>query len=375
MKLSKISTGGDSKFAGEEPSWTNQSEITNLRSAEISALNWYNYFCDRKQAKVFLTEYVKGVVRPKAEIDAVAKVNESNIPVQLGWIARMMSQGYQPSDRFKEFFQTEYKKVLVGAKRIKAVEVVADAPVAPVINIQDRIREKASEEAGEIEGLVDDFIISGCKNPADMNSYFRSRNLSSVVLKKVCDIFIRQAKEIEEAITTKDEQLKEGYSNFTKPQLRKYKDFLDSIVVAANTGAEANKPVRKQRKVKEKPLSVQVAKVAYLQEFTELNLTSVAPEKIIGANQLWTYNTKTKLLSQYNADNAKGFAIKGTTIQNYNEQTSIGKKLRKPQVTTKEVLEGGKIKLRKIMETLTTKASELTGRLNSDTIILKVIKD
>jgi hypothetical protein len=217
--------------------------------------------------------------------------------------------------------------------------------------------------------------MSGCKNPADMNSYFRSRSLSSVVLKKVCDIFIRQAKEIEEAITTKDEQLKEGYSNFTKVQLRKYKEFLDSIVVAANAGAEANKPVRKKRKVKEKPLSVQVAKVAYLQEFAELNLTSVAPEKIIGASQVWLYNTKTKLLSQYNADNAKGFAIKGTTIQNYNQQTSIGKKLRKPQVTTKEVLEGGKIKLRKIMETLTTKASELTGRLNSDTIILKVIKD
>ena len=375
MKLSRISTGGDNKFAGEEPTWTNQSEIENLRSAEIGALNWYNYFCDRKQAKLFLTEYAKGVLRPKAEIDAIAKVGDSSFPIQVGWIARMMSQGYQPSDRFKEFFQTEYKKILVSAKRIKAVEVVADEPIAPVVNIQDRIREKASEEAGEIEGLVDDFIMNGCKNPADMNSYFRSRSLSSVVLKKVCDIFIRQAKEIEEAATTKDEQLKEGYSNFTKVQLRKYKEFLDSIVVAANAGAEANKPVRKKRKVKEKPLSVQVAKVAYLQEFAELNLTSVAPEKIIGASQVWTYNTKTKLLSQYIADNAKGFAIKGTTIQNYNQQTSIGKKLRKPQVTTKEVLEGGKIKLRKIMETLTTKASELTGRLNSDTIILKVIKD
>lgn len=375
MKLSRISTGGDNKFAGEEPTWTNQESIENLKSAEIGALNWYNYFCDRKQAKTFLLEYVKGVARPKAEIDAVSKVNENSFPIQLGWIARMISNGYQPSDRFKEFFQTEYKKVLANAKKIKvAVEETAEVS-APVVNIQDRIREKASEEAGEIEGLVDDFIMSGCKNAADMNSYFRSRKLSSVVLKRICEVFITQSKYIEEVMTTKDEQLKEGYSNFTKVQLRKYKEFLDSIVIAANAGAEANKPVRKKRKVKEKPLSVQVAKVAYLKEFAELNLVSVAPEKIIGANQLWTYNTKTKLLGQYFADNAKGFTIKGTTIQNFNQQTSVGKRLRKPAVTVKDVMEGGKIKLRKIMDSLSTKASELTGRLNSDTIILKVTKD
>lgn len=376
MKLSRISTGGgDSKFAGEEPSWTNQSAIENLKSAEISALNWYNYFCDRKQAKLFLTEYAKGVVRPKAELDAIAKVNENSIPVQLGWVARMMSNGYQPSERFKEFFQTEYKKILVGAKRIKATEVVEDEPSAPVVSIQDRIREKASEEIGEIEGLIDDFILSGCKSKVDFQSYFKSRNLSSIVSKKVCEWFVKRSKEFEDVMTTTDEQIKEGYSNFSKVNLRRTKEFIDGIVAESNRLVDANKPIRKKRKVKEKPLSVQVAKVAYLQEFAELNLTSVAPEKIIGASQVWTYNTKTKLLSLYNSDNAKGLAIKGTTIQNYNEQSSIGKKLRKPAVTTKEVLEGGKIKLRKIMDTLTTKASALTGRLNSDTIILKIIKD
>ena len=47
MKFSKINPGADAQAYGTEPSWTNQAEMTNLRSEEIRALNWYNYFCDR----------------------------------------------------------------------------------------------------------------------------------------------------------------------------------------------------------------------------------------------------------------------------------------------------------------------------------------
>jgi len=370
MKLSRISTGGDNKFAGEEPTWSNQSEIENLKTAEMSALTWYNYFCDRKQSKTFLLEYVKGVGRPKPEVDAVSKTSENSFPIQVGWIARMMSQGYQPSERFKEFFQTEYKRIIENAK--KNIPVVEEEPSTPVVNIQDRIREKASEEAGEIEGIVDDFIHSGCKSNIDMNSYFRSRKLSSVVLKRICEVFITQSKYIEEVMTTKDEQLKEGYSNFTKPELRRFKDFLDSIVVAANSRASV-KPTRKKRKVKEKPATVLVAKMNYAKDFAELGLVSVAPEKVIGALQVWTYNTKTKLLGVYNADNAKGLSVKGSTLQNFNEQTSIGKRLRKPAATIKELMEAGKVKIKKILPDLSTKESNLTGRMNSDTIILRIV--
>jgi hypothetical protein len=101
-------------------------------------------------------------------------------------------------------------------------------------------------------------------------------------------------------------------------------------------------------------------------------LKSIAPEKIVGASQVWAYNTKTRLLGVYNAENAKGLTVKGSTLQNFNVETSIGKRLRKPEVTIKELLEAGKIKLKKILSELSTKESLLTGRLNSDTIIVRV---
>jgi len=170
-----------------------------------------------------------------------------------------------------------------------------------------------------------------------------------------------------------DDQLKEGYSNFSKPQLKRFKELLDMIVAETNRMVTDNKPIRKKRRVKEKPASVLVSKMKYLKEFAELNLKSVSPEKIIGASQVWTYNTKTKLLAVYNADNAKGITVKGSTLQNYNDQSSIGKRLRKPEVVLKDLLDAGKVKLKRILPDLTTKESSLTGRMNDDTIIVRIL--
>jgi hypothetical protein len=372
MKFSKINTGADGIFYGAEPSWTNQSEIVNLKEVEIRALGWYNYFCDNKKAKLFMIEYMTSVGRSKEEI-ALVSASGVHVPNQLGWIARMMCMGYEPTEMFKNFFVKEFKIVIAKAKKKSIEDVKSEAaPTLPTISIQDRIREKASEEVGEIEGLVDDFIIGGFKSAPDMQSYLKSRELSAVVQKRMCEVFIKRSKEFEEVMNTSDPDIKEGYSNFTKVQLRKVKEFYDAIVAETNRGAE-KKPTRKTRKIKEKPPSVIAAKVKCMKEFPELGLKSILPEKIIGANQVWLYNTKTKLLGMYNADNAKGLTIKGTTIQNYNSEMSSGKRLRKPEVTIKEVLSGGKVVLKKLLDGLTTKPSELTGRINSDTIVVRVI--
>jgi hypothetical protein len=355
---------------GAEPSWTKQ-DSENQKLDLMASFNWYNYNCSRKDAKEFVIDYLKKLGRNKEEIGRVKSLSESVFPLQFGWLSRMMSLGFVPSEKTKSYFTTTYRSILSETEKVKVV-VEEDAP-AYTVSIQQRISEKAHSEAGEIEGLIDDFIASKCKKEIDMEVYLKSRNLSSVVLKKVCDLFVNRNKEINEALTTKDAQLIEGYKNFTKPELRRLKDFIDSIVSAANKGSVDNKPVRKKRKTKEKPAALLVTKVNYLPEFAELSLKSVLPERIVGANQVWTYNTKTKLLGVYNASNGKGLTIKGTTIQNFEETTSIGKRLRKPEQPIKDVLDGGKIKLRKIFSDLKTKESLLTGRLNSDTIILRVI--
>ena len=369
MKLSKISTGGDEKYVGSEPTWK---DVECNDSTVSSAFSWYNYFCNRKDAKAFTLEYLKVTNRPKEEISQITSLPDSAFDLQLGWLSRMLCVGLEPNDRIKTLYAEKFKALLIKSKEIKKAKV-EEKPKAQVISIQSRIVDKANEEIGEIEGFIDDFLLNDCKPKGDIANLLKSRQYSSVVSKKICDIFILRSKEVEEALTGDDDQLKEGYSNFSKPQLKRFKELLDTIVSETNRMVTDNKPIRKKRRVKEKPASVVVSKMKYLKEFQELNLKSVAPEKIVGASQVWTYNTKTKLLSVYNADNAKGITVKGSTLQNYNDQTSIGKRLRKPEVVLKDLLDAGKVKLKRILPDLTTKESTLTGRMNDDTIIVRIL--
>ena len=69
-----------------------------------------------------------------------------------------------------------------------------------------------------------------------------------------------------------------------------------------------------------------------------------------------------------------GISVKGTTLIGFDEKTSITKKLRKPEATLKTVVEGGKVGLRKVMENINCKPSDANGRLNKETVILRVLK-
>jgi len=86
------------------------------------------------------------------------------------------------------------------------------------------------------------------------------------------------------------------------------------------------------------------------------------------------YNIKTRKLGVYQAADAAGLNVKGSSIQNFAESKSVSKKLRKPSVTIPEVLKGGKVALRNILNDIRAVESALTGRINNDTILLRTVK-
>jgi hypothetical protein len=347
---------------GPEPIWVGEFNKTKL----IDALNWYNYCYDQKKAKELIVSYCRHAKYDKKTIQHVKSIPDSKIILQVAWISRMLILGMVPDENTQKFFDDGLEKMLTY-KGIRAKVVVKDTPK---ISVQDRILEKAREEAGEIEGLIDEYIASGCKLKYDLQKYFNGKNLSAVVLQRMCEMFIISSKEIAEAISGEDEQIKEAYSHFTKPQLKKLSEFYGDIVSTTNKTAIANKPTRKKRRVKEKPVTQIVSKVKFLEEHSGFKCVPI--EKVVGADQVWTYNIKTKMLSVYNSDNAKGLTFKGTTLKNFNTKSSVGKRLRKPEVIIPELMSAGKVKIKKILPQLTTKEQGLTGRFNCDTIVLKI---
>jgi len=75
----------------------------------------------------------------------------------------------------------------------------------------------------------------------------------------------------------------------------------------------------------------------------------------------------------YNAVGASGFSVKGTSLQGYDPDTSVQRTLRKPDVIIPKMMAAGKVALRKILPDLTTTETQLNGRINEDTLLLRVL--
>ena len=131
---------------------------------------------------------------------------------------------------------------------------------------------------------------------------------------------------------------------------------------------------RKPRKKKVKPASQLVAKVKFKAEDPEYGLKSIAPESIIGATTLITFNTKYRKLTVYQAIDKTGFTVSGTSVKGFNETTSLTKVLRKPKDQLKPFLEGNKAHVKQAFKDVKCKEAVANGRLNEETILIRVLK-
>ena len=133
------------------------------------------------------------------------------------------------------------------------------------------------------------------------------------------------------------------------------------------------KKVRKPRKPRAVSVEKKLKNLKYQKENNEFKIASINPEKIIGAQELWTFNTKYKIVTVLRALDRGGLQVKGTSIIGYDEATSMSKGTgRKPEVVLDKLQNGGKIVLKKLMGELKTDKA-LQYRINENTILMKVI--
>jgi hypothetical protein len=85
------------------------------------------------------------------------------------------------------------------------------------------------------------------------------------------------------------------------------------------------------------------------------------------------FNTKTRKLGVYHAWTEGGLNVKGTTINDYTDN-SCAKTLRKPADILLELQKATDRKYKIIFDGIRSTEQALTGRINADTILLKVFK-
>lgn len=345
--------------SGGEPTFTD-AVISEMEMSK--ALNWYTENRDNKNAEKYVADYFK---KNKLKLNTDYADKQVNT---FGWLCRIVSRGGVLSLKSKKWFD-EQVKLHTATSTKKQVE---EKDTSNVISIQDRIAQRVNEIAGEIEYSIDELIQSQFKKVPSPLAIMQDK-VKAVHANRIVDMFKKDRAEIQEALDTDDEQLQEGYRNYSKLQLRKLVSYYDQIINDAIKLADNSKQTRKPRKRKTKTPEQLVSKIKILAEDKEFKLKSEDAKKIIGATQLWVFNVKTRKLGVYHADDASGLSVKGSTVLNYSEQKSVCKTLRKPEEILPEVVKGGKVFLRNVMDGIKAKEKNLTGRLNGDTILVKII--
>jgi len=367
----------DVKFAGNEPVFLEQPSEELRKGVLVQSLNWYSRFFDRKTSKDLIISFAEHRGVSASDIKRLRSVHEREFNISLGWLSRMGMRGLVLTEQELARIGDHLKVLLASAtKVVEVAEVEVEKPNRP--NVQEIMRDKAREAAGEIEGLFDSYLTDGNPQPADVNvvGVLTERNILPQHANIIIDVWKRRREELELVQAGTDADLKEGYAQYGKIAIRNLIKFCDAVLAGVGSYISVKKQTKTVRKRKPVPVERQVAKIKYMKQFkddaTKLDLTSIHPSKIVGATEVWVYDTAKRKLAYYIADaHAGSLSVKGTTILGFDSAQSGMKTLRKPADTLKKLISAGKPAARKLFKEINSVQAIVKGRTNDDLIILR----
>ena len=352
------------------------------------SMDYYRLESDIKSYKPAVAKWMETVGCTRADITAFKKVKDSRVGTTMGAVACCLNRGMTPQrDDFNQgrdtaaWLRAEIVKVITEGKNDIDPEVAAaekEAAKADVYtpSIQERVREAAMRMTEEIENAIESFQTDAeAFDPKafKMLNLLKGKEVKAAHARIIKGFYERDLNELLELASGKaDEQLKEGYSHRSKKQVKNMIAFYQEIAMACDMLAQEAKVNRAPRKTKAVSKDKIVAKLKFMKTNEPLKLVSINPVDIIGAGELWIFNTKTRKLGRYVATEFNTLNVKGTTITNFDEFKSVQKTIRKPEEKLKEFKAAGKIALRKFMDEINATDTKMNGRINEETILLKV---
>jgi hypothetical protein len=352
-----------------------------------NAMTYYRLEFNNKDLKPAVLKWMAEVGCAKTDIVAFKKTKDSRCNTTMGAIASCLLRG-MPAVRadFNQgrdtaaWLRNEIVQVIEQGKNdideddAKAAEAAKPTVVQPTI--QERVKEAAYRMTEEIEDAIEGFQTDPENfdpKAFKMLNLLKGKEVKAAHARVIKTFYSKDLAELEELASGKgDEQLREAYSHRSKKQIKSLIAFYQEIMMACDMLAQEAKVNRAPRKTKVVPKDKIVAKLKFMKTNEPLKLVSINPTDIIGAGELWIFNTKTRKLGKYVASEFNTLNVKGTTITNFDEFKSVQKTVRKPEEKLKEFKAAGKVQLRKFLDDINATDTKMNGRINEDTILLKV---
>ena len=343
------------KYMGDEPT---QKEI---RASEMKALTWYSAMCDRNDSK----EYVKAYLESTGRKDVAKKLNRIPDvwwPMYAGWAARlsMIDPEHPSAPVWKDHVERALTNALVHITAEKVETKKVDKP-----SIQDRVKDKVSEIIGDVEAMLDG------EEEVNMYSYLQKTEMPPAHALKIAVYYKPYLEELALGVYG-DKAVLEGYKNYTARQLKARMEYIARLIDDCERYAGVTKKTRAVRKPKTVSADKLLKNFKFQKEANDYKLASVAPTKIIGAQELWTFNTKYGTLTHFVALDRGGLSVKGTSIDKFDENQSKSYKTgRQTAKIVDEVAKAGKLNLKKVIAAL--KEHTFNARINENTILLRIL--
>ena len=408
----------------EEPNWEGYDKLSGaeFHRKRQGSHQWYynNYKTADVMGDVWIWMESNGYT--KDEIKKAKTVNDYTISGTCAISCRMLNKGmpdfYKPAAEYWDSLPgtmgelkpvTEFvkKRISIALGEAEEEEKVKEEQEEKekqanagkekyVPSIQDRLRAAANGMAEFIEQAHDDYIdgkITDFKaiKPASKLRQLQCKQPHARLIKAAYEPLIAEYEEVLNPPNTKNmtelekdyaAQLKEGYSVFSKSQIKKMYQFYIAVMGACDAIIAESKANRKPRRVSAKSPEKIVEKLKYKISDDKYSISSVQPHKFIGANCLVVFNSKTRKLGIYytsvedplgSGREGSGLNLKGQTIQRFNEKTSVSYTLRKPLEQLQQVKDlNTRKKFENWMEKLTTTPVKMNGRINPETLLLAV---
>jgi hypothetical protein len=350
----------DSKYTGTEPTWDSANTLTEeeVHKKFSSALNFYAYYLSAKDLVPDLVLYMTNNGYKKDDVKLIKRYGEKVGVTTIGKIARMVNRGMPYSDTHLD---NTIKSCVTKAREIKAYSIadgeLIKKPVQPVLSPMKRLENKVDAEViSHIDYALDDWT-EDTKNIAmvGVTSLLAGANIPAKGCQFVHNFLDRYISEATEAYEKTCDQMVEGYSFLTRSELRKWVKTLEKMKDEVSKYEKANKKAIVRTK-KVKPAGAQVVNMKYNKDDSK-----VSAVKIPGSVETIIWNPKTRKLQVYKALARNGFSVKGTTIKDFDTDTSYQFTVR---ATSIDAMVGKDSKaLEKIMSPK-VKRAKVNGRVN-----------
>ena len=351
MATTKSNKAKATAFFGKEPVVTESTNVSQL----VGALNWLRQEQTPESSKRWLSDFMKKNNYSKDQINLVTSKMRYMVSTWFS-VARLLTNGSTLPEgtesklrkEIETLIQNVYAEEATKPSKPKAIEIPSD-----VLEYIDSLVEKSkNSQVNE-----------------DVYAYLMSRGISKPQIAEI----VREYKPMFEDLVLAEsgnEEVLESYSGYTKKQ-RKYlygflSNLFDQLEQVKTTKTNRANAVRTPRKINKSKL---ISKLRFLKESAQYRVTSIDPLKLIGAKTVVLFNTKTRDVAVYYADSSNGITVGGTSLKNFDKEKSVCKRFRKPN----DVISlGVKAGFENSFTAARTKPKPARGRLNEDTIILKV---